>query len=74
MSKFKVGDEVRVIADIPNGVGPHGIPIGTLGEITDYTEDGYPYELDYRGIYLKECEIQLADEPWADPNDAEEHF
>ena len=62
MCKFKVGDKIVLVVDIP--MGSSSIPKGTTGEILDgkgyyYLELNKVREYDYSNIHVSEREIDF---------------
>ena len=39
MSKFKIGDKVKILStDVVNGISNHGVRVGMIGEVVDVDE------------------------------------
>ena len=41
MSKFKIGDKVKILStDVVNGISNHGVRVGIIGEVVNVDEVG----------------------------------
>ena len=41
MSKFKIGDKVKILStDVVNGISNHGVRVGMIGEVVNVDEVG----------------------------------
>ena len=41
MSKFKVGDKVKILStDVVDGISNHGVEVGMIGEVVEVDKDG----------------------------------